>query len=381
MREVHEEGSGIMQARERRLRIYTALRTAHLERFRVMLPAEVRYTKQRYDYDETLENPNNPPLLVSRADILAELLAQEFDVVEINEPLMRPQWGTVLAQIAAIRLADFVRRRHTVISAYCIGLTDPVERWTRGRRLPAGLAAWLTKASLRLLVSGYDRLAMGTAGSWQLLAAYVGPEALAARSKIFPALPAPCSCPNGVAKEPKSFLFVGSFDHRKGIESLMRAWSSLSTSGASLHLVGKGALLDDVREWVSKQHNVVLTVDPPRDVIHQAYRRSESVVLLSQRVGAWREQVGLPIVEGLAHGCRIVTTNETGLASWLVDHGHVVVPWPNSDVETVAALAASAASSLTASAVLGSLPTRDMRMLADDWLLAVDESPASLQQR
>ncbi len=48
------------------------------------------------------------------------------------------------------------------------------------------------------------------------------------------------------------------------------------------------------------------------------------MVLPSRRVEGWREQVGLSLVEGLAHGCRLLTTDETGLAEGLGAE-HVVV--------------------------------------------------------
>jgi len=49
------------------------------------------------------------------------------------------------------------------------------------------------------------------------------------------------------------------------------------------------------------------------------------VVLPSQRVRGWREQVGLPLLEGLAHDCAVVTTTESGLAGALLAAGQQVV--------------------------------------------------------
>jgi len=135
-----------------------------------------------------------------------------------------------------------------------------------------------------------------------------------------------------------------------------------------LHIIGKGPQLDEVRAWSSRHENVQLTVDPSRARIHEAYRRSESVVLLSQRVGAWREQVGLPIVEGLAHGCRIVTTDETGLADWLDSHGHTVIAWPNDAESTRRALDRSMRTLLTPDQIRASLPRLDQRAAADHWM-------------
>jgi glycosyltransferase involved in cell wall biosynthesis len=48
----------------------------------------------------------------------------------------------------------------------------------------------------------------------------------------------------------------------------------------------------------------------------------------SVRLRGWREQIGLPLVEGLAHGCRVVTTTETGLAEDLRGHPLVTLTTP-----------------------------------------------------
>src|SRR5262245_39275565 len=50
-------------------RVYTHLRTAHLERFRHMAPAQVLYVERRYDFDESLIDPANPPVQRSRLGV------------------------------------------------------------------------------------------------------------------------------------------------------------------------------------------------------------------------------------------------------------------------------------------------------------------------
>ena len=61
-------------------------------------------------------------------------------------------------------------------------------------------------------------------------------------------------------------------------------------------------------------------------------------MLPSQPTSAWREQVGLPIVEGLSYGCTIVTTTETGLAGWLSEHRHRVLPADANEAQLAAAI-------------------------------------------
>jgi glycosyltransferase involved in cell wall biosynthesis len=67
---------------------------------------------------------------------------------------------------------------------------------------------------------------------------------------------------------------------------------------------------------------------PPREVVHELLRSSAVVAMPSIRLPRWREQIGLPLVEGLAHGCRVVTTTETGLADDLRGHPLVTLTTP-----------------------------------------------------
>ena len=88
----------------------------------------------------------------------------------------------------------------------------------------------------------------------------------------------------------------------------------------------------------------------------------------AQPTTTWREQVGLPLVEALSYGCTVVTTNETGLAGWLADHGHQVVPGAAATAELAAAVVRALRAPLTVGAVLASLPAEDGRLAADRWL-------------
>ena len=87
----------------------------------------------------------------------------------------------------------------------------------------------------------------------------------------------------------------------------------------------------------------------------------------------WREQVGLPITEGLAHGCVIVTTNETGIATWLRENGHQVIEEREVGRELASAIVAAAQSELTADDVRRQLPDVDGRVAARRWLYSGEE--------
>ena len=106
-----------------------------------------------------------------------------------------------------------------------------------------------------------------------------------------------------------------------------------------------------------------MLLDPPREQIHRALRENSVLVLLPQK-----EQLGLPILEALSHGCEVVTNSETGLAAWLAAHGHGVLP-PDSSAEAVAdAIAMALDRAALREGSLKDLPTTDQRIEADRWL-------------
>ena len=240
-------------------------------------------------------------------------------------------------------------------------------------RLPARLARLVTRVAMAVLVAGFDRLSFGTDGSRQMYEAYVSPQRLAAKSAVFEALPGPCDClPDEPEPKAAEVIFVGSFVERKGIRQLLAAWDPFEAShpGVGFRLIGKGPLLEDVERWAGERPSVVLEVDPPRDRIHEALRGAAVLVLLSQRHGHWREQIGLPILEALSHDCVVVATTESGLASWLAANGHQVVA-PDATADTVATAMADALDTSTGGGgSLDELPATDQRLVADEWMVS-----------
>jgi glycosyltransferase involved in cell wall biosynthesis len=340
-----------------------------------MVPARMLYTGTRYDFDDALVDPANPPVLTGRLGVLTALLRRHHDVVEVTEPAAINRAPFLLVQLLAIRARDLVTRRRTTIVAYCIGNADPALEVRVRWRLPFPAARLLGTALVRALVRLIDRLAFGTTGSRELYEGLVGERALAGRSRTFEALPAACSCgadaPGETAEPGRRVLFLGAFAERKGIRQTMAAWDVLIARdpSAELVMIGTGALEGEVRRWAARRPEVDVVVDPPRPEVHRALRASDVLVLLSQRHGHWREQIGLPVLEGLAHGCEVVTTTETGLAPWLAGHGHAVLPpsAPAGDVATAIADALQRAANRAGS--LDALPIEDQRIAADRWMM------------
>jgi glycosyltransferase involved in cell wall biosynthesis len=363
-------GRGVADA----ARIYSSLRTAHLERFAEMTPAEVLYVGTRSDFDESLVDPANPPRRMTSWQVIRRVVSHEYAVIEVNEPASVERWPFLLVLTLAIRLAGLVRRRRARVVSYCIGNADLSleirDRW----RLPTWAGRLLAQVVMSLLVIGTDRLAFGTSGSLDMYRDSVGSRRLDRRSRLFEGIPSPCGCAQGHHEDriPDRLLFVGTFVERKGIEPTMAVWEEVRRrrAGATFAVIGHGRLQEAVSRWSIDRPEVLLSIDPPRSEIHRSLREASALILLSQPHRHWREQIGLPILEGLSHGCEIIATTETGLAGWLVDHGHAVVA-PDATPDEVAGQVLSALDRARARhGSLADLPSIDQRIAADHWMFS-----------
>jgi glycosyltransferase involved in cell wall biosynthesis len=351
-----------------RARVYGSLRSAHLERAHALEPASLLYRRYRYDFDPALAEGLD--LVKGRTASMAVTVARSrLAGVEVNEPLLRPGlWKTAVA-VTAARLAARVRRTPVLVVSYAIENRDPyaedaVRSW-RGalrRRLDRVLTGYTARR--------IDRIAYGTAAAAELYATRLGHELEGSQGAVVPALPAPCDCPPADQRDPDRVVFIGAFQPRKGLPELVAAWPLVADRHPSprLTLVGKGRLEDLARDLAARVDGVDVVVDPPRAQLHGILRGSAVLVLLSQRTPTWREQVGLPVVEGLAHGCTVVTTGETGLADWLAGHDHEVLPTTASSAEVAEGIVRALHRCRPAASVLGDLPEVDGRLAADRWL-------------
>lgn len=352
-----------------RARVYQTLRSAHLERAHEFAPAAILYTSRRYDFEDRLARG----LELVRASpwrIAAILARSEVRELEVNEPLMLGAVRGAALAVAAVRVRGRLTGRRTLVVAYAIGNDDP-RRAEPGRSVRRRLGRRLDFALAAAVWRRLDRVAFGSDAARRVydtaLAGRRAPDSL-----VIPALPAPCPCTARMPEHerPRRAVFLGAFVERKGFPLVLAAWEAVRSelADAELVLVGKGRLVDAARHAAAADPRIRLLVDPERDEIHRILADADVLVLPSQQAPQWREQIGLPIVEGLAHGCTVVTTSQTGLAGWLAAHGHRVVDAPTE----VSALARELAQALEhptpRSAVLASLPGVDGRLAADSWL-------------
>ena len=359
-----------MSDHHRNARLYHTVRTAHLERAAELPPADILYGVRRYDFHEAAAQHVSVEQLSDFRTALA-VAQRGYAALEINEPIALETVRRSALSLVAVGLMDLLHARHTLVTTYAIGNMDPREIPQPGTwkaRLGRKLDEWLMPRVWKRC----DRIAFGTKAAQSIYDDVLGAPRADAGVAVIPALPVACGrCEDRLDKK-RGLLFLGDLSARKGFDLLLSAWPQIRAAlpNAELTIVGRGQFTQQAQELAARDDRVQFEEDPARAVIHEALSRAEVLTLPSQPTQRWKEQVGLPIVEGLAHGCTIVTTTSTGLSEWLSEHGHTVLPTPTS----VDVLARAVINRMTAEpephTVVGSLPSLDGRLAADHWMFA-----------
>jgi glycosyltransferase involved in cell wall biosynthesis len=352
------------------IRIRPELRAAQVARAQRMTPALTLYFDEKYDLGETVIPSSFRK--VRLLECLWILARSEADVLEIPEPLWLRFAVKNLLLSGAWKFFGFMLRRQRISVTYAIennelrnlitptgGCHPLVERATRAA---AGLF-------VRLIV---DRFVFGSAASKALYHSLDGVSKIPFR--LIEELPARTAHSAPLAPRAKSrprAIFIGELDDRKGILDLMDAWPSVERAvpKALLTVVGGGKHAAAVSKWCGeKPDSRSYAGFVQHDETARLISDSDVLVAPSRRAGRWREQIGLPIVEGLSAGLTIVTTDETGLATWLSDSGHVVIPEGAVRRDLPIAITQAIKTPLTRDAVLAALPETPGRVASDSWL-------------
>ena len=345
------------------IRVYDVARTAHLERMVAEPDSLLLYRSRSYDFEVT--SPMSERVI--QAGTLATirtLVRTRPRVVELNEPLMIRAWPRLLP----LAITGRVLPRTRVVS-YAIENSDLASAFARTFRLHPKVAASLVRVLGGGFARSYDRIAFGTSDSQRTYERLLGTRALRHRElATFTALePAAVST---VSKTKQSVIFLGAFEQYKGLPELISAWRIVAAElpTASLVMAGKGSLENEAVALATSIGGVSVAIDPSRDEISRLLADASHLTLLSQPGNLWREQVGLPIVEGLSFGCRIITTDQTGLREWLVDHGHLVVPSKTSSEVLARMIVHQLQLDSAPESILASLPNVGGREAADRWM-------------
>lgn len=350
----------------RAIRVYDSVRTAHLERLQERPPGVLFYRKTSYDFDEELATAVGA-VKRTRTGIFVGVVRSPASVVHVNEPMDMYCWPTTSAVYLATIVRRVILRRPTRVVTYAIENKDLGR--ALGNRFP-----WLPPAITRVVASFLpwalirmtDRIVFGTPAAMRNYEALPGRVVDRVPNALIVGTSTPCHSCDISQKKDMSVVFLGAFDERKGVIPFLEAVKDCPAD-LRVDVLGKGPLLDAVMRLSAGDARIQVRHDPERTVIHDVLASSRVLVLPSIPTAEWVEQIGLPIVEGLAHGCIIVTTRQTGLASWLEERGHFVVD--KATPEGIAQAILDALESSTAPAdVVRELPRQDPRLVADDWL-------------
>ncbi|MEJ2887974.1 glycosyltransferase family 4 protein [Actinomycetospora aeridis] len=326
-----EESGPAATDRLRLLRVIPEVRTSNFEVDGTprAYAETISYIHRKSDFDAAAL-PSNV-IQLSHLGIVRKILSEHWDIVELPEPLwLRALPLSVVAGVAA-RL-KVGRQSRPWVTTYTIE-NSPFEALASGvlQRVKP-----LARAAIRCISrTFYDQLIYGSDASRLVYAKNgFGPDG--GVEAVFPKMQKPCDgC--ALAEKEKRILFLGVLENRKGVLSLLRAWATtgLGEEGWRLAIAGSGPLKTAVEASARDHESIEYMGMLDRASTHRELGRAAVVCLPSRRDGRWREQIGLPVVEGLSHGCTILATSDSGLAPWLKQHGHQVVPH-DSTVEQLA---------------------------------------------
>ena len=254
--------------------------------------------------------------------------------------------------------------------SYLIGNADPFASAT-APRLRTRLRRRGERVLARVVWRRLDRVVSGTDSARETYARLLGPASPRTSTETVPALPT--RAPGGAraaACDPRPSSSWAPSPSARACPccSPPGRRCALERPDAPLVLLGKGrprAGRPRARRRRRLRHRRGRPrAEPHPDVLDAA----RVLVLPSQPSPTWREQVGLPIVEGLSHGCTIVTTDgdrasPTGWSAHGTRRRRTTDPaspscWP---VDRHRARRARRTAD-----VLADLPARDGRLAADD---------------
>lgn len=307
---------------------------------------------------------------VSLLQLIRRLWVTDERSVELWEPLWIRKFPVWLMFACVIRMRSTTGRSgyrgHVVFYAIENSRLDQLLT-VRGRNGGRLVQAVLRRVLRELISRLTERIAFGSAGAAATYASIVDPRRVTTRT-IHQLPTAAASSPPA---ERRGIVFVGALEERKGVHTLLAAWRQLECRlpTETLSVIGAGPLAGEVEVWARQRPETRRFLGHlERTQVLEVLNRSAVLAAPSLPDGRWREQIGLPIVEALAHGLTVVTTDQTGIAAYLAAHGHAVVPSEAVEHELPSALERAIRSPIDARAVRANLPPIDGRTAADEWL-------------
>lgn len=333
-----------------------------------MVPATTLYFSEKYDLGAT--HLDSTFRKVSLVKALIFLVRSKADVLEVPEPLWVRFLPMNVLLLIAWKLSGWMRRRSRFVVTYAIENNDLSNLLTPKIKLADPIVRLASTLIGALICCTIDRIAYGSAGSMEIYHSLAGVRDIPHR--VVEELPAATAHTTSMTNDQRA-IFIGELDDRKGILDVIEAWPGVESElpEAVLTIVGAGPYSQVVPTWCSERPSSrrYLGFLSHAQVKH-ALRHADVLVAPSRRLGRWREQIGLPITEALSHGLTVVTTDETGLATWLAVNGHVVVEENCVPQQLSSSIIEALKNPLQKTSIQQSLPAIPGRIEADKWLHA-----------
>jgi len=359
-------GDEVIMPAKNYLRYMPQLRSAYVERFIGGPSALTAFSNEEYLDPSIVDGDRYRK--VSRGRAVRLVARGRWDVVALPEPfwIVELPFTTLLATVA--KLSARARGGRVSVVSYAIENADPRRLLGLPGRVPEKVRLGLLRLAVLPYMHLIDRLAFGTTGAAENYLEESGavPAALRSRTRSFAPVAPACDCAV-TEKDPNLVLFLGPLEDRKGIATLLRAWPSVTEARPESRLVvcGTGPLQGDVQDMARDHRSVTHVVTSSREEMHRLLRSATVLASLPQPSNRWREQIGLSLTEGVSHGCHVVTSEQSGFASWLVEHGHTVVVSPTPDLAANAVVQA-----LNVPTVTRPLPAISGRAEAEWWMVS-----------
>jgi GT2 family glycosyltransferase len=365
-----------IKPKSHKAKYYPVARTVHLERISVTPDTELLFTNTRADWDLSLYSSLRNVKRVSLARVMWRILTGPRLCLEVAEPLAFSSAISLLLLSLSANIRNlFPGVGETKFVTYCIENLDPVEKIQSKFNLPKSLAGLMVSLYVRVISKNIIRMAFGTNAALENYRRIIGEDKFAQGEKVgkyeyfSPFLPAAPDLDLNY-RQSNRFGFVGPLEKYKGFDNVIEAWALVKElyPNATLDIYTPSAPREEILERLIKDDRINVFVRSPRDKILAAYSSFHVLLLPSRSTSTWKEQIGLPIIEGLSHGCEIVATAETGISQWLVDNGHQVLDSDYSTADLVDAMSKAIAAKRSKREVVQFLPLRDGRLVADEWM-------------
>lgn len=351
------------------IRVRPELRATQVLETTDMMPALTLYLDEKYDLGST-KIPQDC-VRVSFGECLRRIATSNARLLDVPEPLWMRFAPKNILLMAVWKSSGVVLSKRREIVTYAIENNTIENLLLPSRKIP--------KAFVRLFMFLYgltiytliDRIAFGSLAAQRLYSSLGFVEKV--ESILIEELPIPNLGAAQVSDriEGRQALFVGALDDRKGILDLMAAWGDVESivKDARIKIIGDGKHSAVVSEWcLERPRNRCYLGFIQHTEVGAQMIAGDVLVAPSRRDGRWREQIGLPIAEALSLGLTVVTTDETGLAQWLADNGHQVIPEASVSTALASSVVHALQQTLPPSSVINSLPPVAGRIAADHWL-------------